>query len=80
MLLLLATFLFTIMFAAAITSVLHDLTRPLAGVDRGIAQPPVTQPVRLREVTTLALVERAARRPARVAAPIRRPAPLAAAA
>jgi hypothetical protein len=80
MLTILATMLFTIMFAVAMASIMHDLTRPLAEVDRGIALPPAAQPVQLRELTTRALLDRAARRPARVAMPIRRLQPLAAAA
>jgi hypothetical protein len=80
MLTIIATLLFTMMFAVAMSSILHDLTRPQAPVDRGIALPPLATPVALREVSTRALVERAARRPVRTTAPMRRPAALAAAA
>jgi hypothetical protein len=68
MFLLLATFLFTIMFAVAAASIMHDLTRPLAAVDRGIALPQQRPPARQVAVQPELVLARVQRRPVPVRA------------
>jgi hypothetical protein len=77
MLLLLATFLFTLMFAAAARSLIHDLTRPLAAVDRGIALPSMRAPARQSVVLPELVLSRVNRRPvAPRATPVQQSQPL----
>jgi hypothetical protein len=81
MLLALATMLFTIMFAVAAASIIHDLTRPLAAVDRGIALPLRREPARQVVVGPALVLARVNRRPVPVrATPVVQPLPLAVAA